>query len=90
MSAGGDIVTLDKPGDEHLVAEVMSLREVPPITVDEMVSVFGPNWEALSELMRQAARMTPAQAEMAVKAWRIVSSGERDAAWSAVQDAACP
>ena len=45
MSAGGDIVTLDKPGDEHLAERVVKRRgdedAVSPVTVEEMVDLVG-------------------------------------------------
>lgn len=91
MSAGGDIVTLDKPGDEHLAERVVKRRgdedADSPVTVEEMVETFGPNWEAIRELVGQAAVMTPAQAEKLAVAWRAVLSGEWAGSWDAVRQA---
>lgn len=99
---GGDVVTLDKPGDEYLTGPVVKRLDAcpawsdargdgdadSPVTVEEMVAVFGQSGEAIRELVRQAAGMTNEQAVQVWKAWDAVPSDEWHKAWYAAQGAA--
>ena len=58
------------------------------VTDADLEETFGPNWELIVRLVRQAAQLTPQQVEQLNAAWVAVRVAVMDAAMDAVMDAA--
>ena len=54
-------------------------------TEADMAEVFGPQWEAVRDLVRRVAALTPAELDKWEAAWEAAWDAARDAAWDAAR-----
>jgi hypothetical protein len=67
-------------------AEVLDVLRSVHVTDAELESTFGPNWRSVVFVVRQAASLTPAQAEQLPTARATARATAKDAAWAAAWD----
>ena len=68
--------------------EVLNFLSTFAITDADLEATFGPHWEAVVKLVRQAAALTLEQAQTLATAWGAAEAAARDAAWDAARGAA--
>lgn len=57
-------------------------------TAADMADVFGPQWEAIRDLVRRVAALTPAELDKLAAAWEAARAAAGAAAWEATRAAA--
>ena len=57
-------------------------------TAADMADVFGPQWEAIRDLVRRVAALTPAELDKLAAAWEATRAAAGAAAWEATEAAA--
>ena len=65
-----------------------ALNRLRDVTADDMIEVFGPNWMAVRDLVRRAAKLTGPEVYKLSAEHAAVAGVEKHAAWSAWLDAA--
>jgi len=65
-----------------------ALNRLRDVTADDMIEVFGPNWMAVRDFVRRAAKLTGPEVYKLGAEYAAATGAEKYAAWRALLDAA--